>query len=250
VVTAALAERLWPGTDPIGRGIKGSGSAWYRVVGVTGDLRTHGIDAAPTEAAFFPLVPIEDAPLWGSVRVPVVVVRTVDEPQMGTLIPAIQRILVEMDPTIPLGNIGTLERHLADSPAVARRSFMMTLMGLAGGMALVLSVVGIYGVVSYVVGQRTGELGLRLALGAPVSQVAELVLKDSLGMAGVGVGIGLVGALALTRTLESLLFGVRPMDPVTLLSVALLLLVLTLAATWVPARRAMRIDPAEALRAE
>lgn len=250
VVTAALADRLWPGADPIGRGIRGSGSAWYRVVGVTGDLRTQGIDAAPTEAAFFPLVPIEDGPLWGSLTTPVVVVRTVSEPRMGALVPAIRRILLEMDPTVPLGNVETLERHLADTPPVARRSFMMTLLGLAGGMALMLSIVGIYGVVSYVVGQRTGELGLRLALGANVAQVAELVLKDSLGMAGSGIGIGLIGALALTRTLESLLFGVSPLDPLTLSTVGALLLALTLAATWVPARRAMRIDPAEALQAE
>jgi ABC-type antimicrobial peptide transport system permease subunit len=110
--------------------------------------------------------------------------------------------------------------------------------------------VGIYGVISYVVGQRTGELGLRVALGARLGQVAGLVLRDSLEMAGFGVGIGLVGTLVLTQALESMLFEVSPVDPLTLGSVAILLLLLSLAATWMPARRAMRIDPAEALQAE
>jgi ABC-type antimicrobial peptide transport system permease subunit len=133
---------------------------------------------------------------------------------------------------------------------MARRSFMMTLMGVAGGMALLLSVVGIYGVISFVVGQRTGELGLRLALGARVGQVAGLVLRDSLEMTGTGVGIGLLGALFLTRTLESVLFQVSAADPLTLGAVATVLLTLSLAATWFPARRAMGIDPAEALQVE
>jgi ABC-type antimicrobial peptide transport system permease subunit len=127
---------------------------------------------------------------------------------------------------------------------------MMTLMGVAGTMALLLSVVGIYGVISYVVGQKRGELGLRLALGASAGEVAGLMLWDSLAMAGLGVGIGLVGALVLTRTLESLLFGVSALDPLSLVTAGAILLVLALAATWAPVRRAARIDPAEALQAE
>lgn len=250
VVTKTLADRLWPGLDPIGRGIRSSGSTWYRVVGVTGPLRTRGIDTAPTEAVFFPLVPVEGGPLWGPVTAPTVVVRTEGDPQLGILVPAIRRILEDLDPTVPLGTVETLEEYVADSPAMARRSFLLTLMGLAGGMALLLSVVGIYGVISYVVGQRTGELGLRVALGARLGQVAGLVLRDSLAMAGLGVGIGLLGALALTRTLESMLFEISPVDPLTLGSVAILLLLLSLAATWIPARRAMRIDPVEALQTE
>jgi ABC-type antimicrobial peptide transport system permease subunit len=208
------------------------------------------MDAAPTEAVFFPLVAVEGAPLWGPTTAPTVVVRTAGDPQVGALVPAIRRILEELDPSVPLGTVETLEQYVADSPAMARRSFLLTLIGLAGGMALFLSVVGIYGVISYVVGQRTGELGLRVALGARLGQVAGLVLRDSLEMAGFGVGIGLVGALVLTQALESMLFEVSPVDPLTLGSVAILLLLLSLAATWMPARRAMRIDPAEALQAE
>jgi predicted permease len=250
VVTATLAERLWPGMDPVGRGIRSSGSGWYHVVGVTEALRTRGIDSAPNEAVFFPMVPIEGAPLWGPMTAPTIVVRTAGEPQMGILVPAIRRTLEELDPTVPLGAVETLERSVADSPGMARRSFMMTLMGVAGGMALLLSVVGIYGIISFVVGQRTGEIGLRLALGARVGQVAGLVLRDSLEMTGAGVAIGLLGALFLTRTLESVLFQVSAADPLTLGTVAIVLLVLSLAATWIPARRAMGIDPAEALQVE
>jgi len=250
VVTETLARRLWPGMDPIGRGIRSSGSAWYRVVGVTEPLRTRGMDGDPTEAAFFPLAPIQDAPLWGPMTLPTIVVRTEGEPALGALVPAIRRVMKALDPTVPVGPVRTLEQYVSESPAMARRSFMMSLMGVAGGMALLLSIVGIYGVISYVVGERTGELGLRLALGAGIGQVAGLVIRDSLVMAGLGVGIGLVGALALTRTLESLLFEVSPVDPVVLGGVAILLLVLSVAASWVPARRAMRIDPAKALQAE
>ncbi len=159
LVTKTLAERLWPGQDALGKGIRGNGSEppYYRVIGVTEDLRAHGLDKPPSEAVFFPLAPAEGLPLWGPRRSMSVVVRTgTSSPE--PLIPEVRRILAELDTTVPLANAQTMERVVAKSPSVARASLTLLLLGIAGGMALLLSVVGLYGVISYIVGQRRGEM--------------------------------------------------------------------------------------------
>ncbi|NIR46295.1 MAG: ABC transporter permease [Gemmatimonadetes bacterium] len=251
VVTRALADRMWPGADPLGKGIRpnGWGEPFYRVVGVTDDLRADGFDRPPIEAVYFPPLPLEGAPLWSPPRRMAVAVKT-QTANPTSLTPAIRRVLAELDPDVPLANLKTMGRVVSDSPSMLRTSFLMSLLGIAGGLALTLSVVGLYGVVSYVVRQREGEIGVRMALGARVEQVVGMILKGSLRLALIGVALGVLAALALSRLLSSLLFDVSPTDPVTLIGVSLLLLALSLAASYKPASRAARVDPTETLRVE
>ena len=249
VVTQALARRLWPGEDPIGRGIKccQDGPPYYRVAGVADDVRGSWLDEPPTEAVFFPVVPLKGTMLWSPQRSMSVLVRTsLSDPT--AVAPAVRRVLAEMDPSVPLGSAEPMSRVVAKS--MARTSFTMLLLGVAAAMALVLSAVGIYGVISYVVGQRRGEIGIRIALGAPIAQVKRLVVLQSVRLAVAGVALGLAAALASTRVLASLLFEVSPTDPRVLALVALALVALAALASYVPARRASRVDPAEALRSE
>lgn len=249
VVTKSLAERLWPGEEALGKGIRGNGHGdpYYRVVGVTESVRSDGLDKPALEAVYFPLVPLEGAPLWSPLRDLSVVVRTrTERPEL--LAASVRRLLTGMDPAVPLANVRTLETVVARS--MARTSFAMLLLAIAAGMALVLSAVGIYGVISYIVGQRRGEIGIRIALGARVTQVVRLVLGRSLALAGLGVAIGLVGATVATRLLRSLLFEVQPGDPTVLLAVTALLIALASLASIAPARRAARVDPVEALRGD
>ena len=249
VVSRALAERFWPGQDPIGKGIRGNGWArpFYRVVGVAGDVRGAGLDQPPTEEAYFPVVPMEGAPLWGPQRAMGLAVRTsLSSP--AELAPAIRRVVAELDREVPVANVRTLEGLVARS--MARVSFTLMLLGTAAAMALLLSAVGIYGVVSYIVGQRRAEIGVRMALGARIAQVGRMVVMQSLRLAALGVALGLAGALLATRALASMLYDVAPTDPLTLAAVAALLVALAAAASYLPARRAARVDPAEVLRGE
>jgi predicted permease len=251
VVTEALAQRLWPGEDAIGKGIRGNGWAepFYRVAGVADDFRSDGLDRPPLEAVFFPMLPMEGAPLWSPPRSLHIVVKTATaNPAMLT--PAIRRILGELDPTVPLADVKTMETVIDTSPSMARASFTMLLLGIAGGMALLLSGVGLYGLIAYTVGQRTTEIGVRIAVGAGLDRVVRMVITQSLKLAVAGVVLGLIGALILARLMRSLLFGVSPTDPITLAAVALVLILLALAASFLPARRAARVDPVEALRME
>ena len=249
VITEALAARLWPGEDPIGKGVKGNGAQppFYRVVGVVGDLHAAGLDQPPVAAVFYPMVPLQGAPLCSPPRSMSLFVRTQLEDPLS-LVPAVRRTMAELDPEIPIANAQAMEQVVAQS--MARTSFTMLLLGAAAAMSLLLSAVGIYGVISYIVSQRRGEIGIRIALGARASQVAALVVGQSVRLAAAGIVFGLLGAYAATSLLESLLFGVSATDPLTLAAVPLLLLALAVAASYAPARRAAGVHPAEALRSE
>jgi putative ABC transport system permease protein len=249
VITPALARRFWPGEDPVGKALRPNGreEPYYRVAGVTGELRALGLDQPPTEAVFYPVLPLEGAPLWSPPRDMRLVVRTtLDRP--AELTGAVRRAVAELDPEVPIADVMTMEAAVARS--MARVSFTLLLLGIAAAMALVLSAVGIYGVVSYVVGQRRAEIGVRMALGARVAQVGRMVVLQSVRLAALGVVVGLLGAVAVTRLLGALLYGVAPTDPVTLAAVSALLVLLAAAASYAPARRAARVDPAEVLRTD
>jgi ABC-type antimicrobial peptide transport system permease subunit len=153
-----------------------------------------------------------------------------------------------VNPNLPLSRVRTLQENVDRS--MARTSFTLIMLGLAAGVALFLGSVGIYGVISYVVSQRTREIGVRMAMGAETADVSRMVLKQALLLAGGGVGIGLVGAVGLTRLMSALLYGVSPMDPLTFGSVAVGLSLVALLASYLPARRAARVDPVVALRFE
>jgi predicted permease len=249
VVSKALAERMWPGEDPIGKELRpnGIGDVWYRVVGVTGNVLTRGLDQPPSEIVYYPMVPMEGAPLWFPPTHMTVVIRTRNADPLA-LGPAARRIVTALDREVPVANIQTMLAIVERS--TARTTFAMLLLAVAGGMALVLSAVGIYGVISYTVNQRRPEIGVRMALGAQAVQVGRMVVAQSLRVAGVGIAIGLVGVFATTRVLRSLLFGVTPTDPATLAGVTLVLIALGAGAAYAPARRATRVDPVEVLRRE
>ena len=249
VVSKALAEHMWPGEDPIGKELRpnGLGEVWYRVVGVTGDVLTRGLDQPPSEIVYYPMVPVEGAPLWSPPTHMTVVIRTRNVDPLS-LAAAARRTVTSLDREVPVANVQTMQAIVERS--TAKTTFAMVLLAIAGGMALVLSAVGIYGVISYTVNQRRPEIGVRMALGAPAAQVGRMVVAQSLRVAAVGIAIGLVGAFATTRVLRSLLFGVTPTDPATLAGVTLVLIALCALAAYAPARKATKVDPVEVLRRE
>jgi putative ABC transport system permease protein len=248
VVTRALANRFWPGENPIGRGIKGNGPRppFYRVVGVTDDVRGEGLEKPPVEAVFFPILPLPQAPLWQPANDVDLMVRTsLDDPT--TLVPDIRRAIAALDPAVSLDRVQTMTSVVQHS--LARVSFILALLGIAALMALLLSAVGTYGVIAYLVTQRRSEIGLRMALGARAWEVTRLVVGHSLRLAILGAVIGTIVALATTRFLSSLLYGVQATDPLTFVIAVAFLLVVAVLASMAPARRATRVDPVEALRA-
>jgi putative ABC transport system permease protein len=244
-----LADHLWPGEDAVGKLLRpnGSGDPYYRVVGVTGELHAKGLDQPSSEAIYYPLVPMEGAPLWSPPTFATYVIRTRASDPLS-LVPAARRIVAEMDREVPLANPQTMSAIVAHS--AARTTFAMLLLAIAGGMALVLSAVGIYGVMAYATSQRRHELGIRMALGAGSREVLGLVVGQGMRLVGLGVAIGLAGAWVLSRVLTSQLYGVSAKDPATYLAVALLLGGVALTASYIPARRALRIDPMSSLRSE
>jgi putative ABC transport system permease protein len=250
VITKALGDRLWPGDDPIGKGIGSNGKdskLWYRVVGVVPELRAEALDMPPTEAVFYSATGLMPNRRDGSVNELTYLVRTrAIEPL--ALVPTIRKLLTDMNPRVPFIDGRSMDMVVAHS--MQRMSFIMILLGISAAVALLLSAVGIYGVISYVVTQRQFEIGVRIALGAPVAEVAQLVMLQSVRLAMLGIVLGFVGTYGVTRVLRSLLFNVSPMDPLVLGTVAATLLAIAALASFAPARRAARIDPVEALRAE
>jgi predicted permease len=250
IVSRSLAQKLWPGERAVGRRIDAlsfeRGKAnWLEVVGVVGDVReaTLAQPAVPTLYMPFTQTP---ATLWEAVqRSLVVVARTAPDP--NTLLRPIRLAVTTVDPSLPLADAATMNRYLADSLATAR--FNTLLLSLLGLIALLLASVGVYGVVSYFVSQRTPEIGLRLALGATPANIWHLVLRRGLVPIVTGAILGTALSLATASLLRGQLYAVTPTDPLTFASVALLLLAVSVVATYLPARRAMRVPPALALTA-
>ena len=203
VVTRSLANRLWPGENPIGKGINSNGSAaprWYRVVGVTGDLKAEALDAPSSEAVFYAATGLEDDDENGALTDQAYVLRTTGLDPLS-LMPGIRRTVSEMNSRVPIIAPRTMDSVLQRS--MARTTFLMILLGVSAGIALLLSAVGIYGVISYIVTQRREEIGIRMALGASVNQVVRLVMFQSVRLALAGVVFGVVGAIALSRLMQA-----------------------------------------------
>ena len=242
IINEAMARRFWPDADPMGRRIKigprDSGN-WMTIVGVAKDVRNIGLDTA---AGFATYNPIAQQPRLQME----VAIRTAGDPQW--IAASAQRELRRIEPALLIDKVQTMSQRISDS--VAPRRLNLMLFGLFSGLALVLASVGLYGVVAYAAAQRTQEFGIRMALGARPGDVVRLVLGQGLRLALAGVAIGTAASLALARLLTKLLYGVDPTDPLTMISVAVLLAAVALAACWLPARRVTRIAPTEALRIE
>jgi len=243
VINETLARRIWPGEDPIGKRLKQgwpeSQSPWREVVGVVADVKLNGVERDTPMQTYLPLVQ-EPARSVG------LVVRTVGNPLVEG--DAVERAIHSIDKDLPVSAIRSMEQLLGIS--MAQRRLTLTLLLSFAALALLLAGVGIYGVISYSVRQRTHELGIRMALGAQRRDVLKLILTQGLKLALIGVVIGLLTAFALTRWMETLLFNVRPTDPLIFAVIAVVLLLVALFACWLPARRATKVDPMVALRCE
>jgi len=243
IISEAMARQYFPNQDPIGKritfGFPPNGDAIREIVGVVGDVRDVALNQAPAAMMY---VPFAQAPFWG------VVVATRSNLSLATFAEAIRRDAAAIDKDLPVTDVAAMPD--AVSVSIAQPRFQTLLLGLFGALALILAAVGIYGVISYSVIQRTHEIGIRMSLGAQPAQVLRLVMEQGAKLALAGILIGGAAALALTRLMRSLLFEVGPADPLTFAGVAALLVGVALAACYIPARRAMRIDPMTALRYE
>ncbi len=249
MVSAPLAARLWPDQNPIGKRLTPARyeetGTWYEIVGVVGSVRHENIKKPPTEVIYYPLRPLDFSsntePLFSEALS--IAVRGRVSP--SDLTGSVSRAVWSVDPNLPITRIRTMSDILGQ--AGARTSFSMVLLSVAAGIALALGLMGLYGVISFTVSQRTREIGVRMAMGADQRSVNQLVLGQALRLAGAGLLLGLVSTFALARLLESQLFDVESADPYTLTIVSFLLLATALAASYLPARRAARVDPLDAM---
>jgi predicted permease len=242
VIAQTTADLLWPGEDPIGRRLRGTGDEnWYTVVGVAEDVLQYSYRDDPEPIVYHSLQgPTPDA--W-RLSSPGYVVSTA---QAETIAPQIRKLVRQVAPEAPMYRTFTMQ-GLADE-SMARLSFMMVTLALAAGLALLLGAIGLYGVLSYVVAQRSPEIGVRMALGAEAGQVRRMVVLEGARVVVLGAVLGLLAAAAASRALASLLFGIEPFDPMTFAVTTALLLVVGALASYVPARRASTVDPLDAMR--
>ncbi len=244
VISEKTAQHFWPGQDPIGRRLKPGSSTsntpWREVIGVVKDVRQNDFIAAPKMQMYFTYRQLKDlAPN-------ALVVRTSIEPL--SLAASVRDAIWSVDKDQTVADIDTMEHIVAE--AVARQRFSMLLLSLFATLALLLASVGIYGVMSYSVAQRTHEIGIRIALGARRGDVLQMTIKQGLKLVGTGMILGLAAAFLLTRVLQTLLFGISPTDPVTFFGISLVLLAVAILASYIPALRATKVDPLVALRAQ
>ena len=244
LVSTTAAERWWPNQDPIGRHVKVPGfdyspQPWRTVVGVVQDVKQAGLDAPHTTQVYLPHAQYRVGSLT-------VVVRTKSNPL--DLAPVVQRQVRELDPDQGVSNVATMDQVMSDS--VASRRFSTTLLGALAGLGLLLASVGVYGVISYGVSQRTREIGIRMALGAKRKDVLSLVVGQGMKLLLLGVAAGAVAAFVLTPVMSSLLFGISPSDPATFAGSIIFLALVAVLACYIPARRAAKVEPMVALRYE
>ncbi|HKR59808.1 MAG TPA: ABC transporter permease [Pyrinomonadaceae bacterium] len=240
IINQDLARTHFPSEDPIGKRITfDEGESWLSIVGIIADVKQLGSDSNPKPEVYFPY-------LQAAATEMSLVVRTT--PNAGDLAAAVKGQIQTIDRDLPVDQTKTMQQLLAES--VSGRRFNMLLLSVFAGVALVLALVGIYGVMSYTVTQRTHEIGVRVAIGAQPRDVFRMVIGYGMLLAIIGVASGLIGAFALTRLMTTMLFGVEPNDPATFVSITVLLIGVALAACYVPGRRATKVDPLVALRYE
>jgi predicted permease len=243
IINETFARHYWPHESAVGHRIAFSRAHpnWRTIVGVVADVHERGYELAIKPVVYSPVTIIDDF------RTPdYLVVRTTVEPTL--LAQAVRRIVTQVDPEQPVTELRTMDEIVAFN--VAGRQQQMTLLGAFAALALLLASIGLYGVLSYAVTQRSREIGLRMALGATAGSVIRLIVGRGLALTGMGLAIGLVAAWAATRAMKNLLYGVAATDPLTFASVAALLGIIALIACWAPARRASRVDPITVLREE
>lgn len=245
IINEAAARKYWPGENPIGQSLRmhvnlsAVKQPHREVIGIVRDVRYGGLDAEPTPEIY---IPHAQHPVDGLVMT----LRTSTHPR--GLIADARAVLRRLDPNMPMSAVATMEEIVAES--VAARRFSLMLLAAFAAVALVLAAIGIYGVLSYTVGQRTREIGVRMAMGAPRGHVLRLVVGEGVVLVLAGLGIGVAATLALTSLVSGLLYGVQPSDPSTLASVCAALVMVALGASYPPARRAASVDPVRALRTE
>jgi putative ABC transport system permease protein len=243
LVSAALAQRMWPNENAIGKRIRvgGADQPSRTIIGVAGNVRHTGLDAKTTQQWYIP-----ERQMFSADNQEVLVVRTATDP--AALAGAVRRAIAAIDPTQPIVKIATMDQVVAAS--TSQRRLALVLFATFASAALLLAIAGIYGVLAGSVSERTREIGVRSALGATPASLIALVVGQGGRLAALGIALGIAGSFALTRYLQSLLFGVAPNDPATFVGVCALLACVTLAACLVPASRAARVDPSAALRSE
>ena len=240
VINETMALRHWPGEDPIGKRVRISwDNQEDEVVGVVGDVKHSGLDAESRAMTYWPFARNP----YGTMTV---AVRTAGD--ASRVVTSIVGLVRALDPELAVANIRTMDEVVSNS--VAERRLTMLLLTIFAGAALLLAAVGIYGVIAYGVTQRTQEIGIRMALGAQRSDVLRMVVKQALVMVLAGIVVGGTGALLLTRLMQGLLFQIKPADPVTFAVVSAILAAVAVLASYIPGRRATRVDPVIALRAE
>ena len=241
LINESMARQFWPGEDPIGKRFRmgDTKGPWKTVVGVVGDVLHKGLDAPHTIQVYLPNTQFTDSMV-------ILAVRTSNDP--ASIAAAVRSEIAALDPQVPVSEVATMDEVV--SASVANQRFGALLFLLFGAIALALTAVGIYGVISYGVAQRTHEIGIRLALGAARHEVLTLIVKEAMKPALLGAALGLCAAFGLTRLLSRLLYNVKPTDPLVFAAVLLLLIGVALLASYIPARRATRVDPMVALRYE
>ena len=253
VVSETFAQRFWPDQDAIGKAVAPSGrrtAPFHKVVGVVGDVPAESLDGAPANAIYYPIVHNPNAPgnwgWWFPSFMSLVVKTELADPM--SILPAVRGVIESVDASLPLVRIKTMDEVAAES--TARFAFVSALLGIAAFVALTLAAVGLYGVIAYVVSRSTREIGVRGAIGARPSTIRNQYVARSLALVGIGTVIGVSVAVATTRLLSGLLYGVDAKDPSTFVGAVVMLALVSLVASWIPARRAADIDPVEALRME
>jgi putative ABC transport system permease protein len=244
VISEKTAQHFWPGQDPIGKRLKPgsstSKSEWREVIGIVKDVRQNDLIAPPKMQMYFTYRQLKD------IAANALVVRTTIEPMI--LAGSVRNAIWSVDKDQTVADIDTMDHIVAT--AVARQRFSMVLLGVFAALALLLASVGIYGVMSYSVAQRTREIGIRMALGARRADVLQMTVRQGLKLVGAGMILGLGAAFLLTRVMATLLYGISATDPMTFIGISVVLLAVAILASYVPALRATKVDPITALRAQ